>query len=109
MLRAMATNDRSKGEEEDLGRAVTFDSNRTYGDTNMSASTCVGSTGETLDLYDMEGKQQIEERHSSSNYAETMDIKLDSKGLPLVPQPSQWKDDPLVSLYEIPLAISLLY
>jgi hypothetical protein len=35
------------------------------------------------------------EKDSRSNVSE--DLKLDSTGLPLVPQPSRFKDDPLVS------------
>ena len=35
------------------------------------------------------------EKDSRSNASE--DLKLDSTGLPLVPQPSRFKDDPLVS------------
>jgi hypothetical protein len=44
---------------------------------------------------------QIEKRGSSNSSgsldAHTRPIKLDSKGLPLVPQPSRFTDDPLVS------------
>lgn len=33
-----------------------------------------------------------------SNGKETIELRLDPKGLPLVPQPSRFKDDPLVSI-----------
>jgi hypothetical protein len=38
------------------------------------------------------------EKYQESNEVESsQNLKLDSKGLPLVPQPSRFKDDPLVS------------
>jgi len=37
------------------------------------------------------------EQYADCTDASSVDTKLDSNGLPLVPQPSRWKDDPLVS------------
>lgn len=52
---------------------------------------------------DGDAEQQSPPGHSrekGSDSASSLDLvgtKLDSKGLPLVPQPSRFKDDPLVS------------
>ena len=73
-----------------------------FADANMSSSTCVGSD----DFYDVDKQFSNIEKggtsSSSSNSSGSVHIKLDSKGLPLVPQPSRFKDDPLVSFYEAP-------
>jgi hypothetical protein len=70
-----------------------------FADTNMSSSTYVGSDGSNF--YGVERKFSNVEKGgstgSSSNSAGSVHIKLDSKGFPLVPQPSHFKDDPLVS------------
>jgi hypothetical protein len=54
------------------------------------------SSEETLKIADADGmKDDPEQHHSKDGVFEA--LKLDSKGLPLVPQPSHFKDDPLVS------------
>ena len=69
----------------------------------MSSSTCVGSS-------DSMSKQasQIEKRDSTTSSG--LPIQLDHQGLPLVPQPSRFTDDPLVGFYEpcIPICIASL-
>ena len=47
---------------------------------------------------DGEAMLQIAEERS----LETSSLKLDTHGLPLVPQPSDRKDDPLASSYSFP-------
>lgn len=67
-----------------------------FEDANMSSSTCVGGD----DDYDPDKRCLSIEKGSSSSSSKpsgSEDLKLDSKGLPLVPQPSRFKDDPLVS------------
>ena len=72
--------------------------------TNLSSSTCVGSNEDFS-----KQASQIEKRDSSnsSGSRNSEPIKLDPKGLPLVPQPSRFTDDPLVSFYEpcIPIVL----
>jgi hypothetical protein len=75
----------------------------------MSDENIKGHRGETF-LDDKKSsseggdpEQQIShgdmEKDSRSNASE--DLKLDSTGLPLVPQPSRFKDDPLVSYLSV--------
>ena len=45
---------------------------------------------------DTDPEQRLSDKESESNSA--AELKRDSNGLPLVPQPSRFKDDPLVSL-----------
>jgi hypothetical protein len=73
-----------------------------FAGANMSSSTYVGSSDGALSKQMSQMSQtQIEKRGSSNSSgsldAHTRPIKLDSKGLPLVPQPSRFTDDPLVS------------
>jgi hypothetical protein len=44
---------------------------------------------------DTDPEQRLSDKESESNSA--AELKRDSNGLPLVPQPSRFKDDPLVS------------
>lgn len=70
-----------------------------FAGANMSSSTHVGRSDDTFSK--QISQTQIEKRGSSNSSgsldAHTRPIKLDSKGLPLVPQPSRFTDDPLVS------------
>ncbi len=79
-----------------------------FEDANMSSSTCVGGDDE----YELEKqfspiKKGGSSSSSSSKPSGSENIKLDSKGLPLVPQPSRFKDDPLVSFDEVPTDLEI--
>jgi hypothetical protein len=66
---------------------------------NLSSSTCVGSN----DSFSFSKQMSQVEKRDSANFSGPFDgvpIKLDCQGLPLVPQPSRFTDDPLVSFYE---------
>jgi hypothetical protein len=77
-----------------------------FADANMSSSTCLGS--DDSNFYDAERKlSNMEKGGSSSNSSGPVHIKLDSKGLPLVPQPSRFKDDPLVSFTRFPRKLEI--
>jgi hypothetical protein len=55
----------------------------------------MSTNNSTIDQFDVEPqKLSICEKDEDSSSTE---IKLDQHGFPLVPQPSQFKDDPLVS------------
>lgn len=47
---------------------------------------------------DGEAKKDVQQKEdiSLTQYEDGSCIQLDPHGLPLIPQPSQWKDDPLV-------------
>jgi len=53
------------------------------------------TSGTSVDTRDSPSKREVEKQvHGDNSLREQ---KLDSHGLPLVPQPSRFKDDPLVS------------
>jgi hypothetical protein len=60
-----------------------------------SSTTCVVGSSDSFSKQ----TSQIKKRDSSnsSGSLNSAPIKLDPKGLPLVPQPSRFADDPLVS------------
>jgi hypothetical protein len=70
-----------------------------FEDANTSSSTCVGGGGDDDAKYDPEQQYPSIEKGTSSpsKSSGAVHAQLDSKGLPLVPQPSRFKDDPLVS------------
>lgn len=57
-----------------------------------------------MDSYEIGGERGLEKpgadwgEFTKAIDATTTGLKLDSNGLPLVPQPSRFRDDPLVSL-----------
>lgn len=78
-----------------------------FDDTNMPSSDCMSSDDNDPGTSDPE-KQLREKGSNLSSSSDTLSspIKLDAKGLPLVPQPSRFKDDPLVSFYDPALHIA---
>lgn len=57
--------------------------------------TFLDATKSSSEAGDPERQLSNVDKESHSNASE--DLKLDATGLPLIPQPSRFKDDPLVS------------